>query len=65
MRQRSAQTLSGHALTVGVADLSVRRRFRFEVNMNTGTETGSVYPVDHIAGPEVQCTLQGVGTGKD
>jgi hypothetical protein len=28
-------------------------RFRFEENMTTGTDTGSVYLVDHIAGPEV------------
>jgi hypothetical protein len=40
-------------------------KFRFEVNLSTGAETGSVYLVDRIAGPEVQCTLQVVGTGKD
>lgn len=40
-------------------------KFRFEVNLSTGKESGSVYLVDHIAGPEVRCTLQVVGTGKD
>jgi hypothetical protein len=40
-------------------------RFRFEVNLKTGADTGSVHLVDHIAGPKVQCTLQVVGTGKD
>ena len=40
-------------------------RFRFEVSLSTGKESGSVYLVDHIAGPEVRCTLQVVGTGKD
>jgi hypothetical protein len=40
-------------------------KFRFEVNLKTRTDTGSVYLVDHIAGPKVQCTLQIVGTGKD
>jgi hypothetical protein len=39
--------------------------FRFHVNLKTGADTGSVYLVDHIAGPKVQCTLQVVGTGKD
>jgi hypothetical protein len=40
-------------------------KFRFEVNLSTGAEIGSVYLVDHIAGPEVQCTLQVAGSGKD
>jgi hypothetical protein len=40
-------------------------RFSFHVNLKTGAETGSVYLVDHIAGPKVRCTLQIVGTGKD
>ena len=40
-------------------------KFRFEVNLKTGAEAGSVYLVDHIAGPRVQCTLQVKGTGKD
>jgi hypothetical protein len=40
-------------------------RFSFHVNLKTGADTGSVYLVDHIAGPKVTCTLQVVGTGKD
>ena len=40
-------------------------RFRFHVNLKTGADTGSVYLVDHIAGPKVRCMLQVVGTGKD
>ena len=39
--------------------------FRFDVNLKTGVEAGSVYLFDHIAGPKVRCTLQVVGTGKD
>lgn len=40
-------------------------RFRFEVNLATGEDTGSVYLFDHIAGPKVRCTLRIVGTGKN
>ncbi len=40
-------------------------KFRFYANLKTGADTGSVYLIDHIAGPKVQCTLQVVGTGKD
>jgi hypothetical protein len=40
-------------------------RFSFHVNLKTGADTGSVYLVDHIAGPWVKCMLQVVGTGKD
>jgi hypothetical protein len=40
-------------------------KFRFEVNLVTGAELGSVYLVDHIAGPKVSCTLQVVATGKN
>ncbi len=40
-------------------------RFSFHANLKTGADTGSVYLVDHIAGPRVQCTLHVVGTGKD
>jgi hypothetical protein len=40
-------------------------RFSFHVDLKTGADTGSVYLVDHIAGPNVLCTLQVVGTGKD
>ena len=38
-------------------------QFRFEVNLNTGAESGDVYLLDHIAGPKVRCTLHVVGTG--
>ena len=37
--------------------------FRFEVNLNTGEESGEVYLLDHITGPRVTCVLKGVGTG--
>jgi hypothetical protein len=40
-------------------------RFRFEVKLATGAAHGSVYLVDHIAGPKVTCTLQVVDTGKN
>ncbi|MBS0578051.1 MAG: hypothetical protein JSR36_02180 [Proteobacteria bacterium] len=40
-------------------------RFRFDENLKSGTDRGSVYLVDHIAGPQVRCTLQVTGTGKD
>jgi hypothetical protein len=40
-------------------------RFRFEGNLNSGEDKGSVYLLDHIAGPQVQCTLQVVGSGKN
>jgi hypothetical protein len=39
-------------------------RFRFDVNLTTGAETGSVYLSDHIAGPQVKCELKVTGTGK-
>ena len=39
-------------------------KFRFEVNLATGAESGSVYLFDHIAGPHVRCELQVIGTGK-
>jgi hypothetical protein len=38
-------------------------QFRFEVNLNTGQESGKVYLFDHIAGPKVRCRLDVVGTG--
>ena len=38
-------------------------QFRFEVNLITGSDTGTVFLFDHIAGPKVRCTLHGVGTG--
>ncbi|MEO6527921.1 MAG: hypothetical protein ABIP93_14980 [Gemmatimonadaceae bacterium] len=40
-------------------------RFRFEVNLATGTEVGRVYLLDRIAGPTVRCTLDVVGTGRN
>jgi hypothetical protein len=39
-------------------------KFRFEVNLATGADTGSVYLFDHIAGPHVKCELKVTGTGK-
>jgi hypothetical protein len=39
-------------------------KFRFEVNLATGADSGSVYLFDHIAGPYVRCELQATGTGK-
>jgi len=38
-------------------------QFRFEVNLNTGSERGSVFLFDHIAGPKARCELLIVGTG--
>ena len=37
--------------------------FRFDVNLATGQESGRVYLSEHIAGPNVECTLDVVGTG--
>ena len=37
--------------------------FRFEVNLNTGTESGDVHLSDRIAGPKVACDLAIAGTG--
>ena len=37
--------------------------FRFDVNLKTGAESGHVYFSDRIAGPQVKCTLDVVGTG--
>jgi hypothetical protein len=39
-------------------------RFRFQVNLTSGAESGSVYLFDHIAGPRVSCKLKVAGTGK-
>jgi hypothetical protein len=39
-------------------------RFRFDVNLATGAESGSVYLTDRIAGPQVRCELKVTGTGK-
>lgn len=40
-------------------------KFRFEVNLKTGADSGSVFLVDHIAGPRVRCKLKVTGTGKN
>jgi hypothetical protein len=40
-------------------------KFRFEVNLTTGADSGSVYLSDHIAGPRVRCRLKVNGTGKN
>jgi|SRR6185312_13100984 len=40
-------------------------KFRFEVNLKTGADSGSVYLLDHIAGPRVRCQLKVTGTGKN
>jgi hypothetical protein len=39
-------------------------RFRFQVKLASGAESGSVYLSDHIAGPHVRCELKVTGTGK-
>ena len=38
-------------------------RFRFDINLVTGEESGQVFLFDQIAGPRVRCTLQIAGTG--
>ena len=38
-------------------------QFRFEVNLNTGQESGQVFLFDRLAGPKVRCTVAVVGTG--
>jgi len=40
-------------------------KFRFNADLNSGEDTGSVYLLDHIAGPRVECTLKVIGTGKN
>jgi hypothetical protein len=40
-------------------------KFRFEVNLKTGEDSGDVFLLGHLAGPDVTCTLHVVGTGKD
>lgn len=37
--------------------------FRFEVNLNAGTESGEVHLSNRIAGPKVRCDLVVAGTG--
>ena len=38
-------------------------QFQFEANLITGSESGTVFLFDHIAGPKVRCALHVVGTG--
>jgi hypothetical protein len=38
-------------------------RFRFQVDLLTGEESGRVYLLNHIAGPKAKCRLDVVGTG--
>lgn len=40
-------------------------RFRFKVDLKTGGDSGDVFLLDHLAGPNITCTLHVVGTGKD
>ncbi len=40
-------------------------RFRFQVDLKTGADSGSVFLLDHIAGPRVRCELKVTGTGKN
>jgi hypothetical protein len=39
-------------------------RFKFEVNLATGNEMGSVHLTDHVAGPAASCELKVTGSGK-
>lgn len=40
-------------------------KFRFDGDLNSGEDTGSVYLLNHIAGPRVECILKVIGTGKN
>ena len=40
-------------------------QFRFEVDLVSGSESGRVLLVDHVAGPKVRCALDVAGTGPD
>ena len=40
-------------------------KFRFDADLNSGKDTGSVYLLDHIAGPRIACILKVIGTGKN
>ncbi len=40
-------------------------KFRFDGDLNSGKDTGSVYLLDRIAGPRVECILKVIGTGKN
>lgn len=38
-------------------------QFRFEVNLQTGSESGKVYLFNHLAGEKVRCVLDVTGAG--
>jgi hypothetical protein len=38
-------------------------QFRFDFNLVTGKTVGQVFLFNHIAGPKVRCTPEGIGTG--
>jgi hypothetical protein len=40
-------------------------RFRFQADLASGAESGSVFLVHHLAGPQAACTLKIIGTGPD
>jgi hypothetical protein len=40
-------------------------RFRFQADLASGAESGSVFLVHHLAGPQAACTLKVIGTGQD
>lgn len=40
-------------------------KFRFDEDLASGNSVGSVYLLEHIAGPRVRCILKVKGTGKD
>lgn len=40
-------------------------KFRFDEDLAGGKDEGTVYLLDHIAGPRVRCLLKVKGTGKD
>ena len=40
-------------------------RFRFQADLASGAESGSVFLVHHLAGPQAACTLEVTGTGAD
>lgn len=39
--------------------------FRFQADLASGAESGSVFLVHHLAGPQAACTLKVTGTGPD
>ena len=40
-------------------------KFRFDMNLATGADSGSVFLIDRIAGPQVRCELKITGTGRN